>query len=118
MIAGGEPTVELPPGAGRSGRAHHLALLLARALDGVDAEVALLVAGSDGVDGQSGAAGAIVEPTTWRAIRAAGRDPGRDLAGFDAAAALAAAGAQVTTGPTGVNHADLIVAWAGPARFS
>ncbi len=117
LVAGGEPTVTLPPRPGRSGRAHHLALLLARMLDGsgaAGARVAILVAGSDGVDGVSDAAGAVVDPATWSRIRAAGLDPQAHLAAFDAAAALAAAGAQIATGPTGVNHADLVLAYCAP----
>jgi hydroxypyruvate reductase len=116
IAAGGEPTVTLPAGAGRSGRAHHLALLMARALDaGGGPGDAVLVAGSDGADGASGAAGAVVEHDTWRRIRAAGLDPDAHLARCDAAAALAAAGAQIATGPTGVNHADLVLALRAPA---
>ena len=119
LVAGGEPTIALSPGAGRGGRAHHLALLLARALahaprSTAPAGLAILVAGSDGIDGTSGAAGAVVDAATWERIRAAGLDPDAHLAAFDAATALAAAGAQLVTGPTGVNHADLVVAWAGP----
>ena len=115
LIAGGEPTVSLPRRPGRSGRAQHLALLLARALaEGgqlAGRDVAFLVAGSDGVDGVSQAAGAIVERDTWERIRAAGLDPEAHVAACDAAAALAAVGAQLVTGPTGVNHADLILAY-------
>ncbi len=116
IAAGGEPTVTLPAGAGKSGRAHHLALLMARALDAAGAPGdAVLVAGSDGADGASGAAGAVVEHDTWRRIRAAGLDPEAHLARCDAAVALAAAGAQIVTGPTGVNHADLVLAFRAPA---
>ena len=116
IAAGGEPTVTLPRDAGRSGRAHHLALLMARALDAAGSPGdAVLVAGSDGADGASGAAGAVVEHDTWQRMRAAGLDPDAHVARFDAAAALAATGAQLATGPTGVNHADLVLAWCAPA---
>jgi hydroxypyruvate reductase len=116
LVAGGEPTVILPPSPGRSGRAHQLALLLARALAGAPTgpDLAVLVAGSDGIDGTSDAAGAVVDRQTWQRIRAAGLDPGAHLAGCDAARALAAAGAQLKTGPTGVNHADLVLACSAP----
>jgi glycerate 2-kinase len=113
LIAGGEPTVSLPERPGRSGRAQHLALLLARDLARAQAAATILVAGSDGVDGTSDAAGAVVDRDTWSRIEGAGLDPGNSLASFDAAAALAAAGAQIVTGPTGVNHADLVLAFAG-----
>ena len=108
-IAGGEWTVRLggePVGVG--GRATELALRLARAWAGRTDRVAL-VAGSDGVDGTGPAAGAVVDGTTWHAIAAGGVDPARALAGHDSGAALAAVGATVETGPTGVNHADLVL---------
>ncbi|HLU65782.1 MAG TPA: DUF4147 domain-containing protein [Kofleriaceae bacterium] len=108
FIAGGEPVVVLPARPGTGGRAQQLALLLARAIRGTDR--VFLCAGSDGIDGASAAAGAVVDGATWDAIAAAGLDPADHLARCDAAPALAAAGAQITTGPTGVNHADLILA--------
>ena len=119
LVAGGEPTVALPADRGQSGRAHHLALLMARALAGGAPGDAVLVAGSDGADGASGAAGAVVDHRTWERVRAAGLDPEAHLRRADAAAALARVGAQIVTGPTGVNHADLMlahVARAAPAR--
>ncbi len=110
VIAGGEPTVVLPERPGVGGRAHQLALILARELRGSSAVV--LVAGSDGMDGNTGAAGAVVDGTTWDAISARGLDPAVYLAACDAGTALAAVGAQILTGPTGVNHCDLVLAWA------
>jgi hydroxypyruvate reductase len=106
-VAGGEPTVVVPAGAGRSGRAAQLALLVARAIDGVDASV--LCAGTDGIDGTSDAAGAVIDGGTWARLRAHGVDGEAALARGDAAAALAAVGAAVVTGPTGVNHADVMM---------
>ena len=111
-IAGGEATIALPPRPGVGGRAQHIALLLARALAGTR-HVSVLVAGSDGIDGNSPAAGAIVDGHTWEAIRAAGHDPDGALARCDAHVALAAADAAICTGPTGVNHADIAVVAAG-----
>jgi hydroxypyruvate reductase len=108
-IWAGEPTVRLPARPGRGGRARQLALLVARDLAGVP-RWSLLAAGSDGVDGTDDAAGAIVDGETWARIRAAGVDPDAALAACDAGTALAAAGAALVTGPTGVNHADLLVA--------
>ena len=107
-VAGAEATVTLPERPGRGGRAQQMALLLARHLRGQPG-VTALVAGSDGVDGNSDAAGAVVDGTTWDAIAAAGLDPSGHLARCDAAPALAAVGAQIVTGPTGVNHADLVL---------
>ena len=108
VVAGGEPTVALPPSPGRGGRARQLALLVARALADRPGWT-LLAAGSDGIDGTRDAAGAVVDGSTWDRVRAAGIDPDRAVAACDAGTALAAAGDQLVTGPTGVNHADLLV---------
>jgi glycerate 2-kinase len=110
FVAGGEPTITLPEPCGIGGRAQHLALLLARDLA---PDLTVLVAGSDGIDGNSEAAGAVIDGSTWEALRAAGLDPERALAERDAFSALRAVGATLVTGPTGVNHADLILIAAG-----
>jgi glycerate 2-kinase len=109
-IWGGETTVTLgdaPPGLG--GRCQELALAAARVLDGAPAGVALLAAGTDGRDGPTDAAGAIVDGATWRAAAAAGRDPARDLAAHDAYRALDAAGALLKVGLTGTNVMDVVI---------
>ncbi len=110
FIWGGETTVtlgEAPPGLG--GRCQELALAAARALVGAPAGVGLLAAGTDGRDGPTDAAGAIVDGATWRTIAAAGRDPGRDLAAHDAYRALDAAGALLKVGLTGTNVMDVVI---------
>jgi hydroxypyruvate reductase len=106
-VAWGEPTVTLPAVPGTGGRAQQLALELARRLRGTDRSA--LVAGSDGIDGASRAAGAYVDGTTWDAIAAAGTSPDDALARCDAGTALEAVGALFVTGPTGVNHADVVI---------
>jgi len=113
VVAWGEPTVRVPRGHGDGGRAQQLALLVARALRGT-AHGALVV-GTDGIDGpppvdRPAPAGAWVDGATWGAIAAAGIDPDAALARCDAGRALAAIGGLVITGPTGINHADLIIA--------
>jgi len=112
FVAWGEPTLRLPTDHGTGGRAQQLALVLARWLRGT-ARGALVV-GTDGIDGPPPAgrpapAGAWVDGTTWDAITAAGRDPAAALATCDAGPALAAVGALVVTGPSGINHADLVI---------
>ena len=113
MLWGGETTVRLAAGEnGMGGRCQELALSAARALDaaGKDAHgIALLAAGTDGRDGPTDAAGAIVDGTTWSRIRAAGRDPARDLAQHDAFHAFDAVGALVRTGHSGTNVRDVVV---------
>jgi hydroxypyruvate reductase len=112
IVAWGEPTVRVPPGNGAGGRAQQLALLLARHLRGTPH--AGLVVGTDGIDGppptdRPSPAGAWIDGTTWDAIAAAGLDPAAALDACDAGTALATIGALVVTGPTGINHADLMI---------
>ncbi len=108
-IGGGEPTLAVPPSAGRGGRAQHLALLLARALAGTQA--AALLAASDGDDGIGGAAGAFVDGGTAARARACGVDVDGALASFTSGEACAALGAAVVTGPTDTNVLDLHLLW-------
>ncbi|HET6779258.1 MAG TPA: MOFRL family protein, partial [Gemmatimonadales bacterium] len=112
-IWGGETTVTLgdhPTGLG--GRSQELALAAARTLAATRG-VSLLAAGTDGRDGPTDAAGAIVDGTTWKAIATAGRDPERDLARHDAYPALASAGALVKPGLTGTNVMDIVIGVCG-----
>ncbi|HUX67977.1 MAG TPA: DUF4147 domain-containing protein [Terriglobales bacterium] len=105
LIAGGEVRVRLPARHGRGGRNQLLALRLATLLAGHD--FVFLSAGTDGVDGSSHAAGALVDGGTLARARAAGLDPARHLADFDPDPLLAATGDLVVTGPTGNNLRDL-----------
>jgi glycerate-2-kinase len=97
LIAGGEPTVELR-GSGRGGRAQQLALELALRAGG---EWRALVAGTDGSDGPTDAAGAIVTPAI------AGAEARAAAERNDAYPFLAGAGALLVTGPTGTNVNDV-----------
>lgn len=111
-VAWGEPTLHVPAVHGDGGRAQQLALVLARRLRGTAR--AAFVVGTDGVDGPPPAtrpapAGAWVDGATWDAVAAAGHDPAAALASCDAGTALAAVGALVVTGATGINHADLVI---------
>ena len=110
FIWGGETTVTLgAAGAGLGGRCQELALAAARALAGAPPGIALLAAGTDGRDGPTDAAGAIVDGHTWQAVAAAGRDPARDLAAHDAYRALDAAGVLLRPGLTGTNVMDVVI---------
>lgn len=109
----GEPTVVLPPGcAGQGGRSQHLALLVARAVEG--RRVTFLAAGSDGIDGASSAAGAVVDGATWSAARRLRASAA--LARHDSGRLAARLGAAIVTGPTGVNLLDLHLLWVDPSR--
>ena len=111
-IWGGETTVALRNGAAAGGRCQHLALSAARALaagsSGTDG-ISLIVAGTDGRDGTTDAAGAIVDSSTWRSIAATGRDPEALLKSFDSNAALASVDALFRPGMTGTNVMDLMI---------
>ncbi len=108
LVFGGEATIRLPARPGVGGRAQHLALELAERLRGTRG-VTVLVCGSDGIDGNSPAAGAIVDGDTWQHIADTWGAPRSALDRYDSHSALSAVGATVTTGPTGVNHADLVL---------
>ncbi|MBI5517456.1 MAG: DUF4147 domain-containing protein [Deltaproteobacteria bacterium] len=99
----GEPTVTLPEGElGVGGRAGRLSLLVSRGLTG-QRGVAFLAAGTDGVDGASPHAGAVVTGASWE-------ETGADaLARYDDAPWHGRRGTAVVTGPTGLNLLDLHV---------
>jgi glycerate 2-kinase len=110
FIWGGETTVSLGHRAtGLGGRCQELALAAAQILGNAPKRVALLAAGTDGRDGPTDAAGAIVDRETWKTIGRAGRDPAMDLANHDAYHALDAAGALLRPGLTGTNVMDVVV---------
>lgn len=110
---GGESTVQLPPHPGKGGRNQQLALAAATRIAGTD--LCLLAAGTDGTDGPTAAAGALVDGGTLERIRGAGLDPQDCLARCDANPALSACGDLLTTGPTGTNVGDLIIGLKGAA---
>jgi hydroxypyruvate reductase len=107
-VWGGESTVELPPQAGRGGRNQHLALAAARLIAG-HSELLLLAAGTDGSDGVTEDAGALVDAESCARIALAQLDADDCLAQADSARALAASGDLLHTGPTGTNVGDLVI---------
>jgi glycerate 2-kinase len=109
LLSGGEVTVTVHRAPGIGGRNQHFALACALLLEQrlPSEPVVCLSAGSDGVDGNSLSAGAIVDPTTASRARAINLDPARALAAFDSSPLLSALGDTLTTGPTGNNLRDL-----------
>lgn len=99
-VAAGEPSVPAEDG-GRGGRNTHSALSAAEMIAGTDVWFAALA--TDGVDGSSQSAGAIVNGTTIDR----GGDPFRSLSAYDSATYLERTGDLIETGPTGTNVADL-----------
>ena len=106
VIAGGETTVTVH-GAGRGGRNQELALSAAESLEGQAA--VLLSFGTDGADGDTDAAGAIVDGETMIRARALGLDPKQFLDENNSYAFFEALKDHLVTGPTGTNVADLII---------
>lgn len=104
-LYGGETTVNLR-GDGLGGRNQELCLRVALALEGQEGW-RFLSAGSDGRDGPTDAAGAVVDGGTIARIRAAGGVPEALLANNDSYRALQMAGDLLITGATGTNVADL-----------
>jgi glycerate 2-kinase len=107
-IWGGETTVRLPPRPGRGGRSQSLALAAAFTLDGHDGAY-FLAAGTDGSDGPTQDAGALVDAGTVARGKAHGLDARRSLTNADAGTFLEASGDLISTGPTGTNVMDLML---------
>jgi glycerate 2-kinase len=104
-IWGGEPTVVLPANPGQGGRNQSLALALSEYL--LDKpSIAVLIAGTDGTDGPTTAAGGIIDQFTF------GEEAGAKLALIEANAGpyLKASDSLFVTGPTNTNVMDLVIA--------
>ena len=107
-VWGGESTIQLPANPGRGGRNQHLALAAARLLAGLP-QMMLFAAGTDGTDGATDDAGALVDSETCARVALAELDADDCLRRADSATALAASGDLVHTGPTGTNVGDLVI---------
>src|SRR5882757_8292706 len=105
LISGGEVTVKVTGEGGVGGRNQQFALACASRVAGEN--IAVLSAGTDGVDGNAPAAGAVVDRTTMARAGTSGLDVARALAGFDAYPLFQILGDSVVTGPTGNNVRDL-----------
>ena len=104
LISGGEVTVKVTDG-GVGGRNLQFALACAEKIAGEN--ITVLSAGTDGIDGNSPAAGAVADGTTLDRAKAKGLDPRAALARFDAYPFFDALGDVIITGPTGNNLRDL-----------
>jgi glycerate 2-kinase len=111
LVSGGEITVRVEGKSGQGGRNQQFALYLAPKIAGEN--ICVLSAGTDGIDGQSPAAGSVVDGSTVERARAAGLDPAAALNGFDAYPLFKTLGDVIETGPTGTNVRDvrLLMAW-------
>ncbi|MFT5548700.1 MAG: glycerate 2-kinase [Candidatus Azotimanducaceae bacterium] len=104
-IWGGEPTIILPDKPGQGGRNQSLALALSEFIKGRN-DITILVAGTDGTDGPTNAAGGIVDGSTYG-------DPAAvtdSLQRADAGSYLLKQNNLLITGPTNTNVMDLAIA--------
>jgi glycerate 2-kinase len=111
LLFGGETTV-IVRGEGIGGRNQELALAFAKEIDGLEG-VTLLSAGTDGSDGPTDAAGAVVDGRTAGRAQSLGIDPAYYLnyndsyTFFQRYDALSGGQSHVMTGPTGTNVMDI-----------
>jgi len=104
LLSGGECTVTRR-GDGVGGPNAEFALALAIALNGAPG-ISAIACDTDGVDGAAEVAGALIGPDTPAKAKAAGIEPGEELARNNAHGFFAAIGDQVVTGPTLTNVND------------
>ncbi len=107
LISAGEVTVKVPKNAGTGGRNQQFALYCAEKIAGEN--ITVVSAGTDGIDGTSSAAGAVVDGTTLERARSEGLDSSKLLGRFDAGSFFEKIGDAIVTGPTGNNVRDLRV---------
>jgi glycerate 2-kinase len=105
LLSGGEVTVKVGENSGVGGRNQQFALYCAEKI--ADDTIAVLSAGTDGVDGNSPAAGALVDGTTVSRARRRRLNTETALARFDAFPLLESIGDTIVIGPTGNNVRDL-----------
>jgi hydroxypyruvate reductase len=105
ILSGGETTVTIR-GRGRGGRNQEFALAAALEIDGLK-EVVLLSGGTDGTDGPTDAAGAVVDHTTVKRATAMGMHPKTHLEENNAYPFFQKLGDLLMTGPTRTNVMDV-----------
>jgi glycerate 2-kinase len=104
LISGGEVTVKVTNG-GVGGRNQQWALACAEKIAGQN--ITVLSAGTDGIDGNSAAAGAVADGTTVARAETMGLNARAALGRFDAYPFFSKLGDAIETGPTGNNLRDL-----------
>jgi hydroxypyruvate reductase/glycerate 2-kinase len=107
LLFGGETTVTLQ-GDGRGGRNQEMCLSFLKEMTGREGWV-FLSAGTDGIDGHSDAAGAVVDASTLQKVREMGLNMDDYLARNDSNSFFKQTGDLIITGPTGTNVMDLAI---------
>ncbi len=106
LVFYGECTVQVT-GDGLGGRNQELALRMAGRLKDLERKITFLSAGTDGIDGPTNAAGAIVDQKTWKEAKEAGINPHTFIEKNDSYHFFSKAGGHIFTGPTGNNVMDI-----------
>ena len=107
LLSVGEISVKVEQCQGIGGRNQHFVLECAARIAKSGQRVTILSAGSDGIDGNSPAAGGIADHTTMARAKALGMDLSSALTRFDSHTLLEALGDTLVTGPSGNNVRDL-----------
>jgi len=107
LLFGGETTVKMT-GKGAGGRNQHLALKCALLLQN-HTGITVLSAGTDGTDGPTNAAGAVVDSDSVATAVSINIDPQKYLSEFDSFHFFKKAGGHIITGPTMTNVMDIVV---------
>ena len=107
LLLGGETTVKIT-GNGKGGRNQHLALLCAKLLCG-KCRITVLCAGTDGTDGPTDVAGAVVDSETIRSALLNGIDAEVYLSDFNSYNFFKYSSGHIITGPTLTNVMDIII---------
>ena len=109
-VWGGETTLHLPDNPGLGGRNLTMALAMSEVID-QQLDIAVLVAGTDGIDGNTACAGAIISGETKRKAEQMGFDINSELAKANAGMVLMATDDLFQPGPTNTNVMDIIIAY-------
>lgn len=107
LLFGGEPTVKVS-GNGSGGRNQHLALYLSTKINH-EKHITILCAGTDGTDGPTDAAGAVVDNETIATAVKKNIDPRVFLQNSDSYHFFQQAGGHIITGNTRTNVMDMVV---------
>ena len=108
LLFAGEPTVQLK-GNGLGGRNQHLALIIAALLKEVQG-ITILSGGTDGSDGPTDAAGAVVDSFTYENALKQGLNMEQHIENFDSYNFFKQEGGLIITGPTQTNVMDIMIA--------
>lgn len=116
-VWGAEVTLELPESPGLGGRCQHLGLLLAKCFAGKK-DLFALIAKTDGHDGATHNAGALIDGSTLANGLSKGLDPDDFIKRADSTTFLAATENILTLGPTGTKVLDLVLILKGTSNES